>query len=98
VAVLVLAGGIAMVSAPASAAEPRLMGTAWDSWVRVNVQSGQSEGLTTRLGAWFVQMVKSLTGVTEGDPTDNGAGLDPTHSGEATTDPDPGIAGLPSGS
>lgn len=94
VAVVVLAGGIAMVSAPASAAQPRgLLGTALDSWVQVNQQSGQSEGLVARFGAWFVQMAKSLTGVTDGDPTDASAGLDPTHSGEATTDPDPGVAG-----
>jgi hypothetical protein len=99
VVVLVLAGGIATVGTPASAAEPRgLLGTALDSWVQVNLESRQSEGLVTRLGAWFVQMAKSLTGETDGDPTDTHAGLDPTHSGEATTDPDPGVAGLTSGS
>ena len=65
--------------------------------MRVNQQSGPSDGLVTRLGAWFVRMAKSLTGQTEGDPTEAGAGLDPTHSGEATVDPNASLTALTSG-
>jgi len=98
-AVLVLAGGIAMVSAPASAAAPRgPLGTALDGWARANVQSGQADCLVTRLGAWLVHMAKVLTGETDGEATNASGAIDPTSSGEATTDSDPGLAGLASGS
>jgi hypothetical protein len=91
---------LAIVSTPASAADFRGSGShaRTSGWVSAKLTAGQGDGLLTRFGSWLVQMAKVLVGQTDGEGTDASAGLDPTHSGEASTDPTPSVAELPSGS
>lgn len=96
-AALMIALALAMLSMPASAAARRGPGGQVLA-NRVEAAANQGDRLLSRFGSWLVQMVKVLVGQTDGGTTEAGAGLDPTHSGEVSTDPGPSLTDLTSGS
>jgi hypothetical protein len=85
---LLIALALAMVSAPAAAADRRGPGgQVLANWVDSAANHG--DRLWSRVGSWLVQMAKTLIGETGGETTDASAGLDPTNSVEGATDPRP---------